>query len=312
VNIGNDWANYVRATGTTPEHRYMYEDYILDALYTVKELEITKAPNEVLANEKFYSDYLYEKAWNEKDEWFYNYLQDTEITVHYYGTEETKIAVANPDIEKGELSLWTLFKRGAALTGPTTRIQRPAQRGAAPNSGDYYPASYLVFIHENAERYSETNIEAYMAKSVGFGPVKVYVLQGDLEIESTDGDDIRFPINPVASQGSVESFLSKLSITATWIYQDIETGDEEEVTRTINPVNNPRLSIVNSDPPVTIDNKTTGGTGMYEAGYWARTGTQSARIEYTDYKNPTGEQILGATRLGRGQVSVERYDPLQE
>jgi len=158
----------------------------------------------------------------------------------------------------------------------------------------------LVFSHENAERYGEHNINRSMVKYETVGPIKVYVLQNELEVESTGGD-IVFPANPVNSRGSIEKLLAQLKVTATWIYMDRD-GNEEEKTREVK-VDDPRLTVISprSEKGVMIDNVIVrAGSGVYDPSWWGRAYEGSIRLRYVEILGEVGT----SARRADGEIEI--------
>jgi len=304
VSVGNDTnpdTDKVRRPGN--DNRLVREAYPIDALYMVDKLEVTKAPelkSKQSSDGEFYSDYLIVKHPTPKDEWFNEYLQDMEITVHYVGTNETKTMVANPKGDK-ELPLYDHFANTRSLLSvqPNGRGETfDAPKFNGPTNGIRNAWNMLVFSHENSQRYGELNTNRSMVRYQTIGPIQVYVLQDELEVESTGGE-ISYPITPINDRGNVDKLLSQLKITATWVYMDRD-GNEDTKTREVD-VKDPRLTITSprSEPEVMIDNVIRrAGTGVYDATWWGRPQEQEIALRYTETLD------VGNIRRADGSIDI--------
>jgi hypothetical protein len=296
VNIGNDTVDGRPGNNKRLVH---HKEWSFQKLFLVDELKVTKAPDlkslqGYKGDGKFYSDYVMQYS-TEKDEWFHNYLQDTEVTVHYTGTDKTKKMVAKPSGDM-ELPLYDFFANTDSLLS-TARQSFAAPKFNGRTNEIRNAWNMLIVSHEGSERYQETNKDRTRPRFIPLGPsIKVYILQPELEIESIGGD-IVFPIEPVADRGNVNKLLDKLKITGTWLYMDRDGENEDEKTREIKS-SDPRLSFVSprSVTPVFIDNEPrTPGSGVYDPLWWGRAYESPVRLRYSE---------LGDVRRADGEIDV--------
>ena len=307
VNIGND-TNTGAPMGpvsgpnmTNNVFRLIHRDYALDDLYAVDRLEITSAPS---IPAYFRSDYdiTYADPW---EEWFYEYLQDTEITVHYRSTARrsesipTKKIVAKPT---GSMELPLAQHFGPV---PVTydenneNVTLRIRTLSVPQFNDMYRSirdirrdeNVIRFIHQNAERYGEWNRDQSWVRQVDHvQPVKLYFLQSEMTVETTGGE-MTFPIRPAQAAGNADKLLSGIRLTGIWVFADRDGNEEElaEASSTIDPFST-RVSFFRptSVPPVVIDNQIhLPGTGVYDnlpGGFWrpTREAERTITIQYID------------------------------
>jgi len=159
-----------------------------------------------------------------------------------------------------------------------------------------------VFTHENSERYGERNVLGDMVRSTRFGPIRVFVLQEELEISPSD-EPVTFFTSPVEERGSVEKFFDELTIKSFWVYADASGTEFAEFPtreRFIDP-SDTRVAFGRTDHTVVIDNVIFQvGAGIYRPGFWERTFSGDIEVSFRDISNGN---------LALGEVTLEIEDP---
>jgi len=334
---------------TDPEYewnwRVVYHDHILDELYTVKYLEVDpeKQPAFLTETNKdnfFYNDHVFDSGNKTlREEWLNRYLKDTEIIVHYNGTEATKRIVSRTSGRENVLPMseyfygninWVYLANGRILTdvnggsqygtlsGPPLRGDVDFVYGEGDEDSNPFH-NRLVFIHQNVARRGAVRNSEQLAGSDNawdIGSLTAWEF-------NRNPDNVRtIDIGPVDVY-ILQDGDGALEITGKMDYPispDQDRGSYEKLmdgltftTKWTNKAgttvdrelkkDDPRLTIVGSTRPVIVDNKLyTAGTGVHAIGFWSTTEDEAKDITFRFRPWPSADGI-------EKEISLDIYNP---